>query len=53
MSHTTINKLTTGHLINVVSNDVQRFDLVSYYVCIGIDMNNRVVYRYNVHRHEQ
>ena len=29
LSHTTIGKLSSGHIVNLASNDVQRFDLVS------------------------
>ena len=29
LSHTTIGKLSSGHIVNLTSNDVQRFDLVS------------------------
>ena len=29
LSHTTIRKLSSGYVVNLASNDVQRFDIVS------------------------
>ena len=34
LSQVTIGKLSIGHIVNLASNDVQRFDLVSFPLCL-------------------
>ncbi len=30
LSHTTVNRVTVGHIVNLASNDLHRFDMVRY-----------------------
>ena len=36
LSQVLVGQLSIGHIVNLASNDVQRFDLVRMYVCVAV-----------------
>ena len=46
MSQATVGRLSIGHIINLASNDVQRFDLVRHELSYNCTLHCMVVYFY-------